>query len=141
MFYTSGTSKLKYLASVVRVYQQNISDNNSIHIFILKHLPKITCLYPKDCDIQLFSPSGVFENPTTSNTNHTCRVLINAPPAVKIQIQAIHIAVNSSDSESTYIMVHTRYSTLLLFYSAYPALLGKSWSDCSPALSFSDPRH
>ncbi|KAG7251730.1 hypothetical protein CRUP_037393, partial [Coryphaenoides rupestris] len=42
----------------------------------------------QDCDIQLFSSSGVFENPTTASTNHTCRVLINAPPSVKIQIQA-----------------------------------------------------
>uniref|UniRef100_UPI0037E94555 A disintegrin and metalloproteinase with thrombospondin motifs 13 n=1 Tax=Semicossyphus pulcher TaxID=241346 RepID=UPI0037E94555 len=61
----------------------------------------------QDCDIQLFSPSGVFENPTTSSTNHTCRVLINAPPSVKIRIQALHIGLvfNSSNSQSTYIMI------------------------------------
>uniref|UniRef100_A0A8C4IWB7 A disintegrin and metalloproteinase with thrombospondin motifs 13 n=1 Tax=Dicentrarchus labrax TaxID=13489 RepID=A0A8C4IWB7_DICLA len=61
----------------------------------------------KNCDIQLFSPSGVFENPTTSNTNHTCRVLINAPPSVKIRIQALHIGLvfNSTNSQSTYIMI------------------------------------
>uniref|UniRef100_A0A668AGP4 CUB domain-containing protein n=1 Tax=Myripristis murdjan TaxID=586833 RepID=A0A668AGP4_9TELE len=47
----------------------------------------------KNCDIQLFAPSGVFENPTTPNSNHTCRVLINAPPAVKIRIQALHIGL------------------------------------------------
>ncbi|XP_047448122.1 A disintegrin and metalloproteinase with thrombospondin motifs 13 isoform X2 [Mugil cephalus] len=59
------------------------------------------------CDIQLFSPSGVFENPVTSNNNHTCRVLINAPPSVKIRIQALHIGLvfNATNSQSTYIMI------------------------------------
>ncbi|KAM9857744.1 A disintegrin and metalloproteinase with thrombospondin motifs 13 [Aulostomus maculatus] len=61
----------------------------------------------RDCDMQLFSSSGVFENPTTSSTNHTCRVLINAPPSVKIKIQALHIGLvfNASNSQSTYIMI------------------------------------
>ncbi|KAM7416283.1 hypothetical protein PAMA_018380 [Pampus argenteus] len=60
-----------------------------------------------DCDMQLFSSSGVFENPTTSDTNHTCRVLINAPPSVKIKIQALHIglAFNATNPQTTYIMV------------------------------------
>ncbi|XP_060893643.1 A disintegrin and metalloproteinase with thrombospondin motifs 13 [Labrus mixtus] len=64
----------------------------------------------QDCDIQLFSPSGVFENPTTSSTNHTCRVLINAPPAVKIRIQALHIGLvfNATNSQSTFIMIRDR---------------------------------
>ncbi|XP_029960004.1 A disintegrin and metalloproteinase with thrombospondin motifs 13 [Salarias fasciatus] len=61
----------------------------------------------RDCDMQLFSPSGVFENPITPNTNHTCRVLINAPPSVKIRIQALHIGLvfNATNSQSTYIMI------------------------------------
>uniref|UniRef100_A0AAX7T7C7 Peptidase M12B domain-containing protein n=1 Tax=Astatotilapia calliptera TaxID=8154 RepID=A0AAX7T7C7_ASTCA len=61
----------------------------------------------RNCDIQLFSPSGVFENPITSSTNHTCRVLINAPPSVKIRIQALHIGLvfNTTNSQSTYIMI------------------------------------
>ncbi|XP_042278248.1 A disintegrin and metalloproteinase with thrombospondin motifs 13 [Thunnus maccoyii] len=61
----------------------------------------------QDCDIQLFSPSGEFENPTTSSTNHTCRVLINAPPSVKIRIQALHIGLvfNTTNFQSTYIMI------------------------------------
>uniref|UniRef100_H3D7B4 ADAM metallopeptidase with thrombospondin type 1 motif, 13 n=1 Tax=Tetraodon nigroviridis TaxID=99883 RepID=H3D7B4_TETNG len=58
-----------------------------------------------DCDVQLFSPSGVFENPTTSHSNHSCRVLINAPPSVKIQVQALHVGFNSTSSRSTYIMI------------------------------------
>nr|XP_046242725.1 A disintegrin and metalloproteinase with thrombospondin motifs 13 isoform X2 [Scatophagus argus] len=59
----------------------------------------------QDCDIQLFSANGVFENPTTSDANHTCRVLINAPPSVKIRIQALHIGLNSTSSQSAYIMI------------------------------------
>eukprot|EP00064_Thunnus_orientalis_P006589 superscaffoldBa00000692_g6607 len=61
----------------------------------------------QDCDMQLFSPSGEFENPTTSSTNHTCRVLINAPPSVKIRIQALHIGLvfNATNFQSTYIMI------------------------------------
>uniref|UniRef100_A0A3B3VEL4 ADAM metallopeptidase with thrombospondin type 1 motif, 13 n=1 Tax=Poecilia latipinna TaxID=48699 RepID=A0A3B3VEL4_9TELE len=61
----------------------------------------------RNCDIQLFSPSGIFENPVTSNTSHTCRVLINAPPSVKIRIQALHIALpfNTTGAQSTYIMI------------------------------------
>ncbi|KAF7658579.1 hypothetical protein LDENG_00010810 [Lucifuga dentata] len=61
----------------------------------------------QDCDIQLFSSTGVFENPTTVNTNHTCRVLINAPPSVKIKIQALHIGLvfNTTNSQSAYIMI------------------------------------
>lgn len=59
------------------------------------------------CDIQLFAPMGSFENPTTLNGSHTCRVLINAPPSVKIKIQAKHIGLgfNATNSQSTYIMI------------------------------------
>ncbi|CAL8247536.1 unnamed protein product [Merluccius merluccius] len=61
----------------------------------------------QDCDVQLFSSSGILENPTTPNTNHTCRVLINGPPSVKIQIQALNIdpQLHASDPQSTYIMI------------------------------------
>ncbi|KAM6954456.1 A disintegrin and metalloproteinase with thrombospondin motifs 13 [Aplochiton taeniatus] len=60
-----------------------------------------------DCDVQLFAPSGVFGNPTTSNSSHTCRVLINAPPSVKIQIQALSMGplANGTSEQSTYIMI------------------------------------
>ncbi|CAL8332418.1 unnamed protein product [Arctogadus glacialis] len=61
----------------------------------------------QDCDVQLFSSSGVFQNPTTSSTNHTCRVLINGPPSAKIQIQALNISPQllASDTQTTYIMI------------------------------------
>lgn len=74
-------------------------------------------LRPTDCDIQLFSSSGVFESPTTASTNHTCRVLINAPPSVKIQIQALTIGpqLHASDPQSTYIMVANSRSVWNVF--------------------------
>ncbi|XP_077570591.1 A disintegrin and metalloproteinase with thrombospondin motifs 13 [Stigmatopora nigra] len=61
----------------------------------------------QNCDKQLFSSSGQFENPTTSDTNQACRVLINAPPSVKIRIQALHIGLvfNTTNSQSSYIMI------------------------------------
>nr|XP_057927344.1 A disintegrin and metalloproteinase with thrombospondin motifs 13 isoform X1 [Doryrhamphus excisus] len=64
----------------------------------------------QDCDKQLFSSSGVFENPTTPDINHTCRVLINAPPSVKIRIQAVHIGLvfNTTNLQSTYIMIRDK---------------------------------
>lgn len=108
-----------------------------------KYLPKMKCLYSTDCDIQLFSPSGVFENPTTSNTNHTCRILINAPPTVKIRIQALHIGFNSTNFQSTYIMVHTSILTLAGFFLICCILNRKKkrCSNCSTILSCSDPGH
>ncbi|XP_068594579.1 A disintegrin and metalloproteinase with thrombospondin motifs 13 [Brachionichthys hirsutus] len=68
---------------------------------------KTTKSLHRDCDLQLFASSGIFENPTTSSSNHTCRVLINAPPSVKITIQALHIGPvsNSTSVQSTYIMI------------------------------------
>ncbi|XP_061762864.1 A disintegrin and metalloproteinase with thrombospondin motifs 13 isoform X2 [Nerophis ophidion] len=64
----------------------------------------------QDCDKQLFSSFGVFENPTTSDTNHTCRVLINSPPSRKIRIQAVHIELvfNTTNFQSTYIMIRDK---------------------------------
>uniref|UniRef100_A0A672JK56 CUB domain-containing protein n=1 Tax=Salarias fasciatus TaxID=181472 RepID=A0A672JK56_SALFA len=59
----------------------------------------------RNCDMQLFSPSGVFENPITPNTNHTCRVLINAPPSVKIRIQALHIGLVFNGSNCCGVLV------------------------------------
>uniref|UniRef100_A0A3B4VNT6 ADAM metallopeptidase with thrombospondin type 1 motif, 13 n=1 Tax=Seriola dumerili TaxID=41447 RepID=A0A3B4VNT6_SERDU len=65
-------------------YCTKINVCDSMHVFLQRSMWS----HYQDCDIQLFSPSSDFENPTTSSTNHTCRVLINAPPSVKIRIQA-----------------------------------------------------
>uniref|UniRef100_A0A8C1H230 Uncharacterized protein n=1 Tax=Cyprinus carpio carpio TaxID=630221 RepID=A0A8C1H230_CYPCA len=59
------------------------------------------------CDVQLFSPSGLIENPiksaATSNTQ-SCRVFIDAPPAFRIQIRALSV-LNNTDAKSTYILI------------------------------------
>lgn len=90
-------------------------------------------LNPAECDIQLFSPSGVFENPTTFNTNHTCRVLINAPPSVKIRIQALHIGLvfNSTNSQSSYIMVRTSFLTCTVVSMCYTLKSKKNKYHCT----------
>lgn len=77
---------------------------------------------PTDCDVQLFAPSGVIENPTMTSAlgSHTCRVLINAPPSVKIRIRALSMGpvVNSTAAQSTFIMVREEgdSSVLILQY-------------------------
>uniref|UniRef100_A0A8C4IX19 A disintegrin and metalloproteinase with thrombospondin motifs 13 n=1 Tax=Dicentrarchus labrax TaxID=13489 RepID=A0A8C4IX19_DICLA len=99
-------SELTTRTNVLLVRQNLLTAGNGV-VFTYSSQKNTKKSHRQDCDIQLFSPSGVFENPTTSNTNHTCRVLINAPPSVKIRIQALHIGLvfNSTNSQSTYIMI------------------------------------
>uniref|UniRef100_A0A3B4VK75 ADAM metallopeptidase with thrombospondin type 1 motif, 13 n=1 Tax=Seriola dumerili TaxID=41447 RepID=A0A3B4VK75_SERDU len=77
------SSELITRTNVLLVRQNLLTPGNGI-VFTYKSQKNTK----RNCDIQLFSPSSDFENPTTSSTNHTCRVLINAPPSVKIRIQA-----------------------------------------------------
>ncbi|XP_034068491.1 A disintegrin and metalloproteinase with thrombospondin motifs 13 isoform X2 [Gymnodraco acuticeps] len=99
-------SELTTRTNVLLVRQNLLTPGNGV-VFTYKSQKNNKKSHHQDCDIQLFSPTGVFENPTTANTNHTCRVLINAPPSVKIKIQALHIGLmfNSTNSQSTYIMI------------------------------------
>ncbi|XP_059193400.1 A disintegrin and metalloproteinase with thrombospondin motifs 13 [Centropristis striata] len=99
-------SELTTRTNVLLVRQNLLTRGNGI-VFSYSSQKNMKKSHHQNCDIQLFSPTGVFENPTTSNTNHTCRVLINAPPSVKIRIQALHIGLvfNSTNSRSTYIMI------------------------------------
>ncbi|KAI3372359.1 hypothetical protein L3Q82_022853, partial [Scortum barcoo] len=99
-------SELTTRTNVLLVRQNLLSPGNGV-VFTYNSQKNTKKSHHQECDIQLFSPSGVFENPTTSNTNHTCRVLINAPPLVKIRIQALHIGLvfNSTNFQSTYIMI------------------------------------
>ncbi|XP_061586202.1 A disintegrin and metalloproteinase with thrombospondin motifs 13 [Cololabis saira] len=91
----------------VLLVRQNLFTTGSGVVFTYSSQKNVKRSHYKDCDIQLFSPSGIFENPITSHTNHTCRVLINAPPSVKIRIQAQYIGLvfNATNSQSTYIMI------------------------------------
>ncbi|XP_070759988.1 A disintegrin and metalloproteinase with thrombospondin motifs 13 [Enoplosus armatus] len=99
-------SELTTRTNVLLVRQNLLIPGNGV-VFTYNSQKNMKKSHHQDCDIQLFSPSGVFENPTTSDTNHTCRILINAPPSVKIRIQALHIGLvfNSTNSQSTYIMI------------------------------------
>ncbi|XP_022073679.2 A disintegrin and metalloproteinase with thrombospondin motifs 13 [Acanthochromis polyacanthus] len=99
-------SELTSRTNVLLVRQNLLPAGNGI-VFTYTSQKNTKRSHHRDCDIQLFSASGIFENPITSSTNHTCRVLINAPPSVKIRIQAQHIGLvfNTTNSQSTYIMI------------------------------------
>ncbi|XP_068558937.1 A disintegrin and metalloproteinase with thrombospondin motifs 13 isoform X2 [Cebidichthys violaceus] len=99
-------SELTTRTNILLVRQKLLTPGNGV-VFTYSSQKNTKKSHHQDCDIQLFSPTGVFENPTTSNTNHTCRVLINAPPSVKIRIQALHTGsvFNATNSQSTYIMI------------------------------------
>uniref|UniRef100_A0A672K7C9 Peptidase M12B domain-containing protein n=1 Tax=Sinocyclocheilus grahami TaxID=75366 RepID=A0A672K7C9_SINGR len=63
----------------------------------------------KKCDVQLFSPSGLIENPIKSaaaaaSNTQSCRMFIDAPPAFRIQIRALSV-LNNTDTNSTYILI------------------------------------
>ncbi|XP_012721722.2 A disintegrin and metalloproteinase with thrombospondin motifs 13 isoform X1 [Fundulus heteroclitus] len=99
-------SELTTRTNVLLVRQSLVTPGNGV-VFTYRSQKNTKRSHHQDCDIQLFSPSGIFENPVTSNTSHTCRVLINAPPSVKIRIRALHIGLvfNTTNSHSTYIMI------------------------------------
>ncbi|XP_035495568.2 A disintegrin and metalloproteinase with thrombospondin motifs 13 isoform X2 [Scophthalmus maximus] len=99
-----ANSELTTRTNVLLVRQNLLTPGNGI-VFTYMSQKNTKRSHHQDCDVQLFSPSGDFDNPTTSHTNHTCRVLINAPPSVKIRVQAIHIRFNATNSQSTYIMI------------------------------------
>ncbi|XP_043967332.1 A disintegrin and metalloproteinase with thrombospondin motifs 13 [Gambusia affinis] len=99
-------SELTTRTNVLLVRQSLVTPGNGV-VFTYRSKKNTKRSHHQDCDVQLFSPSGIFENPVTSNTSLTCRVLINAPPSVKIRIQALHIALpfNTTSAQSTYIMI------------------------------------
>uniref|UniRef100_A0A665WVV6 CUB domain-containing protein n=1 Tax=Echeneis naucrates TaxID=173247 RepID=A0A665WVV6_ECHNA len=94
-----ASSELTSRTNVLLVRQNLLTPGNGI-VFTYKSQKNTK----RNCDVQLFSPSGQFENPTTSDTNHTCRVLINAPPSVKIRIQALHIGLLFNASPIFYLV-------------------------------------
>ncbi|XP_051923960.1 A disintegrin and metalloproteinase with thrombospondin motifs 13 isoform X1 [Hippocampus zosterae] len=102
----AGGSTLTTRTNVLLVRQNLLTSGNGI-VFTYSSQRNTKKSHRQNCDKQLFSSSGVFENPTNSDTNHTCRVLINAPPSVKIRIQAVHIGLvfNATNSHSSYIMI------------------------------------
>ncbi|KAM3611671.1 uncharacterized protein V6R79_022270 [Siganus canaliculatus] len=99
-------SELTTRTNVLLVRQSQATAGNGV-VFTYQSQKNTKKSHHQGCDLQLFTSTGVFENPTTSSANHTCRVLINAPPSVKIRIQALHIGLvlNATNSQSTYIMI------------------------------------
>ncbi|XP_061527353.1 A disintegrin and metalloproteinase with thrombospondin motifs 13 [Phycodurus eques] len=98
-------STLTTRTNVLLVHQNLLTSGNGI-VFSYSSQRNMKRSRRPNCDKQLFSPSGVFENPTWDR-NRTCRVLINAPPSVKIRIQAVHVGslFNATNAQSSYIMI------------------------------------
>ncbi|XP_016360714.1 A disintegrin and metalloproteinase with thrombospondin motifs 13-like [Sinocyclocheilus anshuiensis] len=100
------TSKtLKSQSNVLLVRQSRLTPGNGVLLFYQSIKNKKS--HHGECDVQLFSPSGLIENPiksaATSNTQ-SCRVFIDAPPAFRIQIRALSV-LNNTDTNSTYILI------------------------------------
>ncbi|XP_028312307.1 A disintegrin and metalloproteinase with thrombospondin motifs 13 isoform X2 [Gouania willdenowi] len=105
----AAMSELTTRTNVLLVRQNLLTPGNGV-MFTYSSQKNTKRSHHQDCDVQLFSYSGVFENPITSDTNHTCRVLIHAPPSMRIRIQALHIGLvfNATNSQSTYIMIRDK---------------------------------
>uniref|UniRef100_A0A3P9LNY6 ADAM metallopeptidase with thrombospondin type 1 motif, 13 n=1 Tax=Oryzias latipes TaxID=8090 RepID=A0A3P9LNY6_ORYLA len=99
-------SELTTRTNVLLVRQTLFTPGDGV-VFTYSSQKNVKRSHHQGCDIQLFSQSGTFENPTTQSNNHTCRVLISAPPLVKIRIQALHIGLelNATNSKTSYIMI------------------------------------
>lgn len=100
------TSKtLKSRSNVLLVRQSRLTPGNGVLLFYQSIKNKKS--QHGECDVQLFSPSGLIENPIKSAaTSYTqsCRVFIDAPPAFRIQIRALSV-LNNTDTDSTYILI------------------------------------
>uniref|UniRef100_W5K1A9 ADAM metallopeptidase with thrombospondin type 1 motif, 13 n=1 Tax=Astyanax mexicanus TaxID=7994 RepID=W5K1A9_ASTMX len=94
-------------SNVLLVRQSRISPGNGVLLsFRSEKNPKKT---HHECDVQLFSPSGLIENPVRNSSSSTfssqsCRVFIDAPPALRINIRALSV-FNTSSSDSTYVLM------------------------------------
>ncbi|KAA0713727.1 A disintegrin and metalloproteinase with thrombospondin motifs 13 [Triplophysa tibetana] len=94
-------------SNVLLVRQSRLTSGNGVLLFYQSVKNKKSQY--GECDVQLFSPSGVIENlikssaASLSNTQ-SCRVFIDAPPAMRIQIRALSV-FNKTDTNSTYILI------------------------------------
>ncbi|XP_056102673.1 A disintegrin and metalloproteinase with thrombospondin motifs 13 isoform X2 [Rhinichthys klamathensis goyatoka] len=103
---TTGKT-LKSRSNVLLVRQSRLTPGNGVVLFYQSLKNKKS---PHgECDVQLFSPSGLIENPIKSpaispSNTQSCRVFIDAPPALRIQIRALSV-LNNTDTNSTYILI------------------------------------
>ncbi|KAF5907315.1 A disintegrin and metalloproteinase with thrombospondin motifs 13, partial [Clarias magur] len=92
-------------SNVLLVRQSRVTSGNGV---LLSYQSKKNTKksHHEDCDVQLFSPSGFIENPvrtSSSSSMRTCRVFIDAPPALKIQIRVLSL-FNTTSSDSAYVL-------------------------------------
>lgn len=100
-----------------KIKQNQISNCDYYYFFFgkLYHWLKVLLQF-LDCDVQLFFPSGLIENPVRSSSSsfsnmQSCRVFIDGPPALKIQIRALSV-FNTTSSDSTYVLVREPRASL-----------------------------
>uniref|UniRef100_A0A671MT49 Peptidase M12B domain-containing protein n=1 Tax=Sinocyclocheilus anshuiensis TaxID=1608454 RepID=A0A671MT49_9TELE len=97
---------LKSRSNVLLVRQSRLTPGNGVLLFYQSVKNKKS--HHGECDVQLFSPSGLIENPIKSaaaaSNTQSCRVFIDAPPAFRIQIRALSV-LNNTDTNSTYILI------------------------------------
>ncbi|XP_017551915.1 A disintegrin and metalloproteinase with thrombospondin motifs 13 [Pygocentrus nattereri] len=89
-------------SNVVLVRQSRITPGNGV--VLSYQSKKNTKKSHQDCDVQLFSPSGLIENPVRNLSSQSCRVFIDAPPALRIHIRALSV-FNTTSSDSTYVLI------------------------------------
>ncbi|XP_076845174.1 A disintegrin and metalloproteinase with thrombospondin motifs 13 isoform X2 [Brachyhypopomus gauderio] len=96
-------------SNVLLVRQSRLAPGNGVVLsYQSARNPKES--HREDCDVQLFSPSGLIENsvrssPSASSSDtRSCRVFIDAPPALRIQIRALSV-LNTTSPHSTYVLI------------------------------------
>ncbi|KAI5094773.1 A disintegrin and metalloproteinase with thrombospondin motifs 13 [Silurus meridionalis] len=95
-------------SNVLLVRQSRLTPGNGV-LFSYQSKNNVKKSHHEDCNVQLFSPSGFIENPVRSSSSlssslQSCRVFIDAPPALRIQIRALSV-FNTTSSDSTYVMI------------------------------------
>ncbi|XP_066500743.1 A disintegrin and metalloproteinase with thrombospondin motifs 13 isoform X2 [Hoplias malabaricus] len=94
-------------SNVLLVRQSRLNPGNGVVLSYQSE--KNTKKSHEDCDVQLFSMSGLIENPVRNvsssfSSSQSCRVFIDAPPALKINIRALSV-FNRTSSDSTYVLI------------------------------------
>ncbi|TSL97353.1 A disintegrin and metalloproteinase with thrombospondin motifs 13 [Bagarius yarrelli] len=95
-------------SNVLLVRQSRITPGNGV-LLSYQSKKNMKKSYNEDCDVQLFSPTGLIENPVrssspSSSSMQSCRVFIDAPPVLRIQIQALSV-LNATSSDSAYVLI------------------------------------
>ncbi|MCI4381201.1 hypothetical protein PGIGA_G00248690 [Pangasianodon gigas] len=95
-------------SNVLLVRQSRLTPGNGV-LLSYQSKKNMKKSHHEDCDVQLFSPSGLIENPVRSSSSssssmQSCRVFIDAPPALRIQIRALSV-FNTTSSDSAYVLI------------------------------------